>query len=321
LYADLVLLHRAVDGRPIMVEFGTEACTRPVSYTAIPDISPVTNPVNDVTVWPIPLVGDGLAPAGPGTLADEGELAPCDVDPAFATYVKEVEMGRLNMGRAPVKVLDRSLTEVLKKLRFASVVLLDPAGRLAPDDLAIDAPGESYAIHVALQNFGVIRGSLGTFTVPPQPGAQHPFLDHAASGLAGAADKTGAINADLVAYSNRIMGIPATTTVLSVLVSERVNNVLLGVPGEKYVSYAGYNYSRAATFPGCASGLLVVGTTTQPFAGTLMDLVFGGQSFSAGNLKGFAQRADDALAVIRFAHDNVITAIDRIGESVTCPAN
>lgn len=67
-----------------------------------------------------------------------------------------------------------------------------------------------------------------------------------------------------------------------------------------------------------AAGWLA-GATTVPFSGTLIDLVFGGQNFTGSNINGFAQRADDALKVIAFAHDNVITAIDRIGTSTTCP--
>lgn len=312
IYADLVLLYRAVDGRPIMKEFGTDACLQPVSYDAIPGITPVTNPANGKDVWLIPLVGDGVVPA-----AEEVEV--CDVDPAFLTYVREVELGRLNLGRSPTKVLDRAFAEVLRNLEAASVVLLDPAGRLEPDGVAIDAPAENYAIHTQLQIFGGLSGPLGTYPLPIQPGAQHPFLDHAASGLAGAADKTGTIGVDRVAYSNRIMGIADATSVLGVLVSQRVGGVLLGVAGEKYVSYGGYTYSRSATFPGCASGFLLVGTTTVPFSGTLIDLVFGGQNFTGSNINGFAQRADDALKVIAFAHDNVITSIDRIGTSTTCP--
>ncbi len=310
-YADLVLLYRAVDGRPIMKEFGTTACLQPVSYSAIPGVTSVNNPVNGKDVWRVPLVGDG-------TVTPEPETA-CDVDPAFTTYVKEVELGRLNLGRAPSKVLDRAFAELLRNLEAANVVMLDPAGRLEPDGVAVDAPAENYAIHVQLESYGVLTGPHGVVPLPAQPGSQHAFLDHAATGLAAAADKTGSINVDLVAYSNRIMGIPDLTNVLSVLVSQRVGGVLLGVPGETYASYGGYSYSRSATFPGCATGLLVVGTSTTPFSGTLMDLVFGGQDFTGTGINGFAQRADDALKVIAFAHDNVITSIDRIGEHATCP--
>ena len=312
IYADLMLLLRATDGRPIMREFGEDACVQPVSYDAIPGVTSVTNPANGLDVWPVPLIGDG-----PVVTAEEVEA--CDVDPAFAGYVQEVELGRLNLGRSPSKVLDRAFAEALRNIAAATTVLLDPAGRLEPDGVAIDAPAESYAIHTQLELYGVLQGPQGTYPLPTQPGGQHAFLDHSASGLAGAADKTGAINVDLVAYSNRIMGIPELTSAMGVLVSERVGGTLLGVPGEWYLNYGGYGYSRSATFPGCASGLLVDGLNATPFAGTLLDLVFGGEDFTGSDINGFAQRADDALKVIAFTHDNVIATVDRIGEDVTCP--
>lgn len=309
LYADLMLLHRATDGRPIMKEFGPDVCLQPVSYDAIPGVVSITNPANGTDVWPIPLVGDGMV-----VTAEEVEV--CDVDPEYASYVREVELGRLNLGRSPPKVLDRAFAEVLRNLDAASLVLLDPAGRLEPDGVAIDAPAENYAIHAQLELYGLLLGPKGAYPLPPQTGGQHAFLDHAASGLAAAADKTGTINVDLVAYSNRIMGIPELTTAMGVLVSDRVSGTLLGVPGEKYLNYGGFNYSRAATFPGCASGLRADLT---PFSGQLIDLVFGGEGFTGSNINGFAQRADDALKVIAFTHDNVITSVDRIGEDATCP--
>ncbi len=311
---ELVYLYRAVDGRPIMKEFGTEACLQPIAYQAFDGGTEVTNPVDGKQVWLIPLVGDQMVPAA----EEEEEEAPCDVDPAYLDYVREVEMSRLSMARSP-KVYDRALNEVLNKLRFAGAVLLDPAGRLEVDGVAIDAPAENYAIHIALENDGGISGPLGTFDLPAQPGAQHAFLDHAASGLAGAADKYLGLNLDLVIYSNRVLGIPGTTTAMPTLGSERVNGELLGVPGELYLDYSGYTYNRALTFPGCVRGYQLVDGVPVLFEARLMDEVFGGQDFTGSNVYGFAQRADDARAVIAFTHDLLtVLAVDRIGESVVC---
>lgn len=313
-YAELVYLYRAVDGRPIMKEFGTEACLQPIAYQAFEGGTEVTNPVDGRQVWLIPLVGDQVTLAA----EEEEEEAPCDVDPAYLDYVREVEMSRLSMARSP-KVYDRALNEVLNKLRFASELLLDPAGRLVVDGVTIDAPAENYAIHISLQKYGDIRGPLGTFDPPVQPGAQHAFLDHAASGIAGAADKYLGLNLDIVIYSNRVLDIPESTTVMETLESERVNGELLGVPGELYLDYGDYTYSRSETFPGCVQGYELVDGVPVLFEASLMEAVFGDEDFTGSNVYGFAQRADDARAVIAYTHDLLtVTAVDRIGESVVC---
>ena len=322
LYADLVYLYRSADGLPILRSLAGESCLQPVSYTAVAGVSPVTNPLNGEDVWLLPLVGETMtasAAFAPSMAAedddheDEDELEACDVQPAYATYVREVEIGRLNMGRAPDKVIDRALGEVRLKLDAAVEVHLDHAGRLAPDDVPIDAPAENLAIMREM----VLHGRLDSYALPAPP-AYRGYLEHAASGLAAGADKFGRINADLVVYHDRVLDLPSQA---SGGLSTLTGDGQVGEAGTKYLNYRGFTYHRAATFPGCVIGFRLVGGEMVRFQGTLMDEVFGGQDLTAGNVHGYARRADDARAVILFEHDTVIQTIDRIGEDAVCVAN
>lgn len=344
LYADLVFLYRDANGLPLLksyvVEEETVLCVQPVSYTPIPELDttvPVTvetavNPVNGLDVWLIPLYGDYMPPPVPEgeatLLAAESEeevaLAPCDpygeLDElgnlvlTYGDFADEVGFGRLNLGRAPQRTVDRAYSEVEIKLSAASAFLLDHAGRWAPDAVAIDAPAENLVIHREM----VTRGQFGTYLSPtPQP--WYGYLHHAASTLAGAADKFGVINEDLVVYNNRILGFPenVTGTGMTTILGDGVN----GFPGEKYLDYRGFTYTRSAAFPGC-----VVAGTWDPdgnpirIEGTIMGMVFGGVDWSGENINAFATRADDARAVILYEHDYWIYAIDRIGETAVCDA-
>lgn len=94
-----------------------------------------------------------------------------------------------------------------------------------------------------------------------------------------------------------------------------------GVDGVSYLSYRGFDDQRSMTFPGCVVGFELVGEEMVRFEGTLMDLVFGGVDAIAENVDGFAQRAEDARAVILFEHDTTILEIDRIGENAVCGGN
>lgn len=118
---------------------------------------------------------------------------------------------------------------------------------------------------------------------------------------------------------------------------------------EVYIDYGdeGYSYTRSAAFPGCVRGLLTdfpnPGLVT-PFSGSIMDCVFGtitydpieaigecatGVDFVGDAVDGFAQRADDARAVIAFVHGNAISdstavlpatqaGVDQAGQTVVC---
>lgn len=320
LYSDLVVLHRDTNGRPILtsqplVEGGDVLCLQPISANPIPGVDPlvtnVTNPADGKEVSLIPL-GTGI----------EGEE--CAVNSAYAQYVQEVLFGRLNVGRAPVKVINQQLREVTANL--ASSVLpvnVDEGGRFvwySGDTLItgveVDSPGNNLAIHKELQVAeDLVDQTQNVIALPP---VSTGFLDHAAAALGAAAGKGDLINLDLLVYNNGILDIPDTTTALDTIVGDGTN----GEVGERYIDYTGYSYNRAATFPGCVRGLLVdfpVIGQTRSFNGSIMDCVFGsienngtcsagsGVNFTGATaVHAFAQRADDARAVIAFVHDNVV---------------
>ena len=193
------------------------------------------------------------------------------------------------------------------------------------------------------------------------------FLDHAAAALGAAAGKGDLVDLNLVVYNNRILNIPDETLAagtLSTVVGGELDSCPetgisvddlcqygeIGRDGpEVYVDYGaeGYSYDRSAVFPGCVRGLVAdfptPGTTT-PFVGTIMDCVFGtitynaadnvgecgsGVDFVGSAVHGFAQRADDARAVIAFVHGNVVTdstaiypateaGVDQAGQTEVC---
>ena len=110
-----------------------------------------------------PIDADG----NPIPLDEEG--APIDPDLAI-----EVELGRLNVGRAPSSVLDRRAQEVITLLNEATAIETDAAGRLVltvdGEIKTIDSPLENLAIYVALMTTGSIPG------VTDLPGTEYDHL-------------------------------------------------------------------------------------------------------------------------------------------------
>lgn len=77
--------------------------------------------------------------------------------------VQEVEFGRLNIARAPDKVLDHSLLEALSKLDggiLGEDITLDPSGRLTIDGVTIDSPLENLALYEALLSTAAVDGVI-----------------------------------------------------------------------------------------------------------------------------------------------------------------
>ena len=209
-------------------------------------------------------------------LTEDGELPP-----EYLDAVQEVEFGRLSVGRSPAKVTEHALDEALAKLVAAETVTLDLAGRLVVDGATIDSPLENLALYIALM----------TDDPALNPVAEKldlaDKLTLAASLLAAAADKTGTINIDVVAYENIILGIAAMTS-------------------EDFVDYSSFDYNRSQAYPGTVSyyvqqadGTVVLVTDT------ILQAVFDGEQYVSSDGVGivdFAQAADDALQVIEFIH-------------------
>jgi len=242
----------------------------------------------------------------------EGNLIPLDVEghPVDETLTVEVELGRMNVGRAPLRVLSVRYEEALKAINEADTVAIDVAGRLelTTDGVVktIDAPLENLAIYIELLNTGTLTGVIDTskFT-----GELANLVDgqltvddfvEAASFLAAASDKTGSITTDEVVYMNSILGITPTQ-----------DFTVIGAPpvGEAdatYVDLSTFNYDRSTVYAGVTVEVLVLeGGVWVPKVVDIYETVFNSTSYTSddGGVDGFAQAADDARAVIEFIHE------------------
>ena len=242
----------------------------------------------------------------------------------LTTYTtKEVEFGRLSVGRAPTKVLDHSLVEAVNKLIAADAsptdnteIVLDAAGRLAiktttidPVTLlpvvtvkAIDSPLENLALYKAIANLDSTARTI-TVAVPAAKDGTTPattltwdipsFITNdkvdqlKASLLAAAGDKTGTITLDTVMYLNPIIGVTDTLS--------------------------GVVYSREATYKDLKVVVLIK-TGVDPVTGkdvltatevSVYDKVFNSTPDGvAPGAADFATSVNDALQVLEYIHDN-----------------
>ncbi|MHC0054786.1 hypothetical protein [Actibacterium sp. D379-3] len=237
-----------------------------------------------------------------------GNLIPLDEEghPIDESLVVEVELGRLNVGRAPRSVLINRGEEVISLLESATALSTDAAGRLVLTvdgvEQTIDSPLENLAIYVALMQVGTIPG------ISDLPGTEFDFmvdgvytvedLIASASFLAAATDKTGEFSTDEIAYINAFLG---------------VNTVTVGTVTYSEVDFADFSYDRSDVYEGVTAEVLV----QQP-DGTwistevdVYDAVFGGvDAADAGSLEAYTLAADDARQVVDFLHEYEIPATD-----------
>jgi hypothetical protein len=332
LYSDLVLALRATDGTPILkkyevpatteTEATTEYCVQPVSYEAVPGVTSVTNPVNGTTVWPIPLQGEWLPG---GTRVDDPNALPepgaCDPIPAYAMFVSEVELERLNLARTDDTVIEQKIADVQTKLQYADAISLEATGRLVWDGTPIDASPENAGIYQSLMKTGTIPGlhpdSMAgpPALVGPEPtdGDSNSRFDSwelAAMAIGAAASKSTPVNVDTIEYYNRVIGLPDFSPMwgnVTLLQSEDPDNP--GTPlasGEKFVDYSGFSYNRSQTFKGSVTWLDIPTLTWK--VSHITDVVpftnpgLGDQTLTG--VKAFAQLADDVRAMCNFVPDN-----------------
>jgi hypothetical protein len=231
-------------------------------------------------------------------LTADGELPTEYVDDVIA-----VEFGRLNISRAPSKVLEHSLTEALAKLDdgvFGDTVTLDPSGRLMIDGVAIDSPLENLALYKALLTAPVVDGMVVlsittqvegegdvtyTFSVP-----EDARLDLAASAIAAASDKTGDLNVEEVVNISKFLD---------------VDDELAALVGD-------YTYDRTDTY-GDVKVWVLVETSPGVFEPRLVSVTdsvtFNDLPAVDGDANGidrFAQAADDSVTVLEYVHDNAL---------------
>jgi len=191
----------------------------------------------------------------------------------------EVEFGRANVVRAPEKVTQHSLDEVLAKLAAATTITVDLAGRLVIDGATVDSPLENLALYDALLS--------GDPKLTPEVMEKLPadVLTLAAAALAGGADKTGTITVDFVVYQNVIMDI--------------VNN-------DQYYNYDDFDYDRSS-YDTTYDYFYMDGDAVTSATVNLKDYLEATQPAldGAGGITLFSIAADDALEVIELIHTQI----------------
>lgn len=250
---------------------------------------------------------DGCYPA---TILSTGELFILvdDVDPPEDNVV-EVDFGRLNIARAPDKVLEHALDEALSKLDGAEItlenlsLLTDASGRLLTYDeegeltaTAIDSPLENLALYQAIleqydstSDAETITIHSGPYSITIEVEALPQLL---ASALAAAADKTETIEIDEVVY-------------LSVFLEVEEQLADLVEAYEDWYSpetfYAGtvtvLDQSDPANLTWVSGELLSFVTMTDPIP-TIND--------DTNGIDVFTQAVDDSLQILEFLHDSVV---------------
>jgi hypothetical protein len=312
-YGDLFVLHRDMEGIPILTE---ELCQQPIAAASF------TGCIN--------------VPAGEGVNEDQCLLIPvdpatCTVLPEYAIYTQEVEFGRISVARAPETVLESQLEDALLNLSTAGCTSLDPAGRLVYSSNVDENLTTSSSIDSPLQNLAIYRQLMLTGTLGENvtlPGNNH-WLNTAARGLGAAVDKTGKVTVDMVVYLNQILGLTDKETITAlpktcIDVREEVKGVMQTV--EKcFLQYSDYNYTRASNFaslphpayiPAYVSGPPVEGNfeylsemgetrtfeiSQGPIMGAVPELK-ASPGYSQSDIGAFVQAADDTRAVIEFMH-------------------
>ncbi|TNF36333.1 MAG: hypothetical protein EP315_04305 [Gammaproteobacteria bacterium] len=242
-------------------------------------------------------------------LAADGSAIPLDVEghPVDESLTQEVELGRLNIARAPSRVLSHALDEAVTKLDGVVVTAdnienyTDTAGRLMVDGVAIDSPLENLALYASLVNTdpNADGNIVITVTVSSDGGSSTSTLtvdadvamQLAAAAFAAASDKTGTLSIDGIAYISGFLDVNITAAVDT------------------------FTYDREAVY-GDETVWILVNTGTEenpvyvPDEVNIMDVV----QFNTitpieadGNgIDTFAQAADDALQVIEYIHDNAL---------------
>lgn len=282
-YGDLYVILRNDNGDPILVKW---VDGQQVVY-------PGTGSTEGWYVQPLDASGN------PIPLDEEGH-------PVDESKVVEVDLGRLNLARAPEKVLEHSLVEALSKLSSATTVTLDPAGRLVVDGVTIDSPLENLALFKAIVSTPAVDGVItltATATVDgntvtysfPISVEQAGLV--AASAIAAAADKTGTLTVDEVMYIAKFFGLDSE---LSTFVST-------------------WNYERDDVYTDNLKIWILEGVDTngdgvfdvyypkEVVVKDVVDFTTVPSIVDDGNgIDSFTQAADDSLQVIEYVHDNAL---------------
>lgn len=305
LFGDMVIILRDENGEPITTTVLDEKVVQPLAFVINPETGLLVQ-LFDANGDPVPipyiLVDD------PATPDDEAGTLATTVTIGSTTYEvqpAEVDLGRLSVGRAPTKVLDKSLTDALNTLSSGTIGV-DATGRLTvtvgEETSTIDSPLANLALYDAIMS-GVI--TLGVpYQVDSDTTVTLPTTLSTAALFAAASDKTSAINVDTIVYMNSILG---------------VNN--LAADPDVYYDFSSVDYDRADTWSGVMVEVLVEHTDSEgkvyyvPEKVDVYEAVFLGNDWTdptetgdtdAGGADDFATKADDYLQVIEFVHDYAV---------------
>ena len=295
LYADLMVIARDSDGLPILDGNG---CYQPITddpSIAVAEFVDANLYPYDGPVFAIPLVGSIAALA-----EDDDELEPCDpASEYYAGFVSEVDLGRLNLGRSPERVLLKQLDDVVASLSGATVTL-DASGRLVADGATIDSPLQNLTVYQSILE----TGKIGPLDVPAV--ALDDWGLTAAAVAAGSPKEAFAITVDTIQYLNRILDIPADT----------YRATLTDATGESFLDFGAVEaYDRADVFPGCIAWDPAYNPAQA--STSVMESVFYDEGNTAtGNVDAYVQFAEDARKVLVFVHDQgiLIDSVDPILE-------
>ncbi|MGA7687903.1 MAG: hypothetical protein WCA29_01575 [Jiangellales bacterium] len=311
LYADLMVIARHADGTPITATFGAETCVLPITpaNTGYPVDDPGAYPYAP-TMYYIPLVGQ--LPVVAAEEEDEDELEPCDVQAEYADLVEEVDLGRLNLGRAPERVLTKQLRDVQVFLTSGDIGL-DASGRFTRsiDDVVVQTLDSPLANLAAYQSIFKTSppGTIGTIPVSGLEVALTDWQLTAAQFAAASPKEDFVITVDTAQYLNRILGIPGDTPRATLYDADL---------GEEFLDYAGFSYTRSAMFPGCVQWYPI--GSNELMSGSLANVALDGGELTGTGIDGYVKFAEDAHQVLVYLHalgDNV-QAVDNITENGVC---
>ncbi|MFU8822336.1 MAG: hypothetical protein ACNA8G_12380 [Gammaproteobacteria bacterium] len=341
-YAEMVEIDRDVNGVPIL----TWALGPKDKYTW------VRSPIMFADKDDCPLEFESLA-----AVAGHSIYAHLDIDARYIPFVDgeipveyepcmtEAHLGRLNAVRAPAKVLDMALLELVTALKTPGVTIgLDDAGRLSIsyyDDVlevnvvkTIDAPRENLAgfesllEKAELSHAEVAGGAVTGLPMRPdrsgRPDRQAlELMDRAAAMLGAASDKFGVVGLDELMYVSEILTIgPDMNAAAKDLFGSPFVQPEDPTGRTSYFNFSKFKYNRAATYAGDVCYLKVSSPDGPPLGGEtlpvdvtgqivkepIFELVFGNENFEHDNVWGFARAVDDARAVIYFVHEHPVPA-------------
>lgn len=328
---DLIIFYRDADGVPIPSEevqvedpdgelVNGGLCQQPIAFNVSDEVG---------TLCPTSCLNENIETANVVNV----DPYSCAVAVGCSACTQEVDFERTNVVRSPAAVFEAQLEDVVVNLATADCVTLDPAGRLVANRVdPISSEVLSSTIDSPLQNLAIYRQLMLTGSI----GIGLPYaslLTTAARGIGVGSGKSGEVNVDMIAYINQILGLTERDGThlnkIYMQYREEVQGEMVEVT-KAFLDYGSYGYLRATNFSTTAPSLPrpayipaggaeagwfeylgLVDDSDDTFVikqGPILDAVFPGAiggdlGFTAGNIGGFAQAADDTRAVINYMHN------------------